>query len=170
MSGNHHPAQGIHLGPDDGLSLDFGLSSLRVLLRAEDTGGAFGLTEQPLEPRALAGPLHVHANEIGFFYVLDGQIGVQVGERVVEAGPRSTVSVPAGLRHTFWNRGTVPARVLEFFAPGGFERWFEELAGLIADGNADIDVIAESARRFGTEMDFESLPELMDRHGLCFPA
>ena len=170
MTGSHPSAHGSYLGPEDGLSLDFGFSSLRVLLRAEDTGGAFGLTEQPLEPGALAGPLHTHANEIGFFYVLEGQIGVQVGEQVIEAGPRSTVSVPAGLRHTFWNPATVPARVLEFFAPGGFERWFEELAGLIADGNADIDTIAESARPFGTEMAFESLPDLLERHSLHFPS
>jgi mannose-6-phosphate isomerase-like protein (cupin superfamily) len=158
------------IGPDDGASLDFGYSSLRILLRAEDTGGAFGLTEQPLEPRTLAGPLHVHANEIGFFYVLEGRIGVQVGEEVIEAEPRSTVSVPAGLRHTFWNPGTVPARVLEFFAPGGFERWFEDLAGLIDSDAPDINAVVESARRFGTEIDFESLPELMERHGLDFPS
>ena len=60
--------------------------------------------------------------------------------------------------------------MLEFFAPGGFERWFEELAGLIADGNADIDTIAESGRPFGTEMDFESLPDLLERHSLHFPS
>ena len=160
---------GIVLGPDDGDSLDFGFSSLRILLRAEDTGGAFGLTEQALQAGTLAGPLHVHANEIGFFYVLEGQIGVQVGERVVTAGTGSTVSVPAAVRHTFWNPGDILARVLEFFAPGGFERWFEELAGFMSGDVPDLDAIVESARRFGTEMDFESLPQLMERHGLHFP-
>jgi mannose-6-phosphate isomerase-like protein (cupin superfamily) len=169
MSGDHRPTHRIVLGPEDGQSLDFGFSSLRVVLRSEDTGGAFGLTEQPLEAGALAGPLHIHANEIGFFYVLEGQIGVQVGEEVIEAGYRSTVSVPAGVWHTFWNPGKVPARVLEFFAPGGFERWFDELARLMAGDTPDIDGIVASARGFGTEMDFDSLPELMERHGLHFP-
>src|SRR5204863_8541116 len=82
---------GLVLGPGDGTSLDFGFSSLRVLLRSEDTDGAFGLTEQPLEPGTLAGPLHVHANEIGFFYVLEGRIGVQVGDGVITATPGSVV-------------------------------------------------------------------------------
>jgi DNA-binding FrmR family transcriptional regulator/mannose-6-phosphate isomerase-like protein (cupin superfamily) len=150
------------LRPDDGQTLDFGFSSLRIVLRSEDTGGAFGLMEQPLEPGALAGPLHLHANEISFFYVLDGEICVQVGDDVVRAGPRSTVPVPAGLRHTFWNPGTVLARALEFFAPGGFERWFAELAGFMAGGTPDLEGIVQSARHFGTDMDFDSLPLLIE--------
>jgi hypothetical protein len=72
--------------------------------------------------------------------------------------------------HTFWNPGDAPARVLEFFTPGGFERWFEELAAVLADDTPDIGAIVESARRFGTEMDFDSLPDLMERHGLDFPS
>jgi mannose-6-phosphate isomerase-like protein (cupin superfamily) len=171
VSGDHDRVEkGIVLGPDDGASLDFGFSSLRILLRSEDTAGAFALTEQPLDPRALAGPLHVHAKETGFFYVLEGTIAVQVGADVVSAGPRTTVSVPRGVRHTFWNPGDAPARVLEFFTPGGFERWFEELAAVLADDTPDIGAIVESARRFGTEMDFDSLPDLMERHGLDFPS
>jgi hypothetical protein len=62
----------------------------------------------------------------------------------------------------------IPPRVLEFFAPGGFERWFEELAALMGGDAPDVDAIVASARRFGTEMDFESLPLLMERHGLTF--
>jgi len=159
----------MFLGPGDGTSLDFGFSSLRILLRADDTGGAFGLTEQPLEAGALAGPLHVHAREAGFFYVLEGQIGVQVGDDVVLAERGSVVSVPRGVRHTFWNPGDVPARVLEFFAPAGFEHWFEELAGFMSADAPDIEAIVESAGRFGTDIDFESLPQLIERHGLHFP-
>ena len=51
-----------------------------------------------------------------------------------------------------------------------FEWWFEELARLINDDPPDIEGIVASARSFGTEMDFDSLPELMERHGLHFPA
>jgi mannose-6-phosphate isomerase-like protein (cupin superfamily) len=167
MSG-HHDGR-LVLGPDDGTTLDFGFSSLRILLRAEDTGGAFALTEQPLEPGALAGPLHAHAHEVGFFYVVEGTIGVQLADEIVTATPASVVGVPAGTRHTFWNAGTVPLRVLEFFAPGGFERWFEDLARLIAGNSPDIDGIVASAHALGTEIDFDSVPELMARHGLHFP-
>src|SRR5438105_11888418 len=107
MSGEHRRSGGIVLGPDEGHSLDFGFSSLRILLRSEDTGGAFAVTEQPLEPGALAGPLHVHANEVGFFYVLEGTVGVQVGDSVATATPGSVVGVPRGVWHTFWNPDAV---------------------------------------------------------------
>jgi hypothetical protein len=73
------------------------------------------------------------------------------------------------VRHTFWNPGDVGARVLEFLAPGGFERWFEDLARLIGGNAPDIDGIVASARGLGTEIDFASLPELIERHGLHFP-
>ena len=169
MSGQHGNTDGLVLGPGDGTSLDFGFSSLRILLRSEDTGGAFGLTEQPLEPGTLAGPLHVHANEIGFFYVLEGMIGVQVGDGVITAAPGSVVGVPRGVRHTFWNPGDVGARVLELFAPGGFERWFEDLARLISGDTPDLDGIVASAQKLGTEIDFDTVPELMERHSLHFP-
>ena len=170
MSGHHGWADPRLLGPEGGTSLDFGYSSLRILLRSEDTGGAFGLTEQPLEPGALAGPLHSHANEAGYFYVLEGTVSIQVGDRVVTAEPRSTVSVPSGTLHTFWNPGQVWARVLEFFSPAGFERWFEELADLVTGQVPDLDAIVASARRYGTEIHFDTLPDLMERHGLHFPA
>ena len=45
--------------------MNLGFTQLRVLLSADDTRGAFALTEQPLEAGALAGPLHSHANEDG---------------------------------------------------------------------------------------------------------
>jgi mannose-6-phosphate isomerase-like protein (cupin superfamily) len=168
-TGGQHGIGSLVLGPDDGTSLDFGYSSLRILLRSEDTGGAFALTEQPLEPGVLAGPLHVHANEVGFFYVLEGTVGVQVGDGVVTAMPGSVVGVPRGVWHTFWNPGAIKARVLELFAPGGFERWFEDLARLIGGDVPDINGIVASARGLGTEIDFASLPALIERHGLHFP-
>jgi uncharacterized cupin superfamily protein len=73
--------------PHEGLSLDLGYTRLRVLLSGEETAGAFALTEQPLEAGALAGPLHTHANEDGFIYVLEGRIGAQVGDGTVEVEP-----------------------------------------------------------------------------------
>ena len=169
MSGQHGKTDGLVLGPGDGTSLDFGFSSLRVLLRSEDTDGAFGVTEQPLEPHVLAGPLHIHAHEVGFFYVLEGTIGVQVGDDVITAATGSVVGVPRGTRHTFWNPGDVSARVLEVFAPGGFERWFEDLSRLINEDPPDIDGIVASAQELGTEIDFDSVPALMERHSLHFP-
>lgn len=155
--------------PHEGPLLDVGYTRLRLVLSAQDTNGAFALTEQSLEGRALAGPLHTHANEDGFIFVVSGRLGAQVDELTVEVGPGAVVLVPRGARHTFWNPTATEAVALEFFSPAGLERWFIELAGLLTQAVPDIDAIVASARRHGTELDLDSLPELLNEHGLHLP-
>jgi quercetin dioxygenase-like cupin family protein len=155
--------------PDAGLAMDLGYTRLRVVLSGEDTDGAFALTEQPLEAGALAGPLHTHANEDGFIYGLVGRIGAQVGDDTVEVAQSGVILVPRGVKHTFWNPTAQEAAVLEFFSPAGLERWFQELTQLVAAKEPDIQAIVASAHRHGTDLELESLPGLLERHGLHFP-
>ena len=155
--------------PDEGLSMDLGYTRLRLLLTGDDTSGAFAVTEQPLDAGVLAGPLHTHANEDGFIYVVAGRIGAQVEREVVEVGAGGTVLVPRGTEHTFWNATGEPAVALEFFSPAGLEGWFRELGELVASVSPDIDAIVASASRYGTELNLESVPELLERHGLRLP-
>ena len=116
--------------PHEGLSLDLGYTRLRVVLSGEETDGAFALTQQPLEAGALAGPLHTHANEDGFIYVLAGRIGAQVGDDIVEVAQGGVIRVRRGVAHTFWNSTAQQAAVLELFSPAGLERWFHDDRGL----------------------------------------
>jgi mannose-6-phosphate isomerase-like protein (cupin superfamily) len=155
--------------PHEGLTMELGYTRLRVVLGGEDTAGAFAVTEQPLEAGALAGPLHTHANEEGFLFVLSGRLGAQVGTQTVEVGERGTILIPRGIKHTFWNPTSAEAVALELFAPAGLERWFEELARLAAASPPDLDAIIASARNHGTELDLDSLPSLLERHGLHLP-
>src|ERR1700737_2266308 len=118
------------LQPHEGPVLDVGYTRLRVLLSAEDTDGAFALTEQPLEAWALAGPLHTHANEDGFIFVLSGRLGAQVDDMTVEVGEGAVVLVPRGAKHTFWNPTAVGGVALEFFPPAGRAPWFRGVRGV----------------------------------------
>ena len=154
---------------DTGSLFNLGLSEVRLILTGEDTNGAFALSEQPLVPRALAGPLHRHANEDGFIHVVRGCIGAQVNGTVVRAEEGSTVLVPRGMTHTFWNDADEPARVLEMFTPAGLEAWFKELAEIVTSGSFTLDEIVSSGRRYGTELDMDSLQPLLDNHGLVLP-
>ena len=160
---------GLVRGPDDGHLLGLGLTQVRLVLTGEDTGGAFAVSQQPLQPRALAGPLHRHANEEGFIYVVRGRIGAQLDERVVYADEGATVMIPKGLRHTFWNPTDSPSEVLEMFTPAGLEGWFLELADIVASGTFEIADIVASGRRFGTELELDSLEPLLSTHGLLLP-
>src|SRR5918998_5009525 len=107
------------------------------------TGGGFALVEHPIEPRALAAPVHTHSREDEYSYVLQGAIGLQVGEEEIYAREGDLVPKPRGVPHAFWNPTNRPALVLELISPAGFENYFRELAPLLAPGGPpDVKAIA----------------------------
>lgn len=89
--------------------------------------------ELSVAPGFNTGP-HYHTKMEEFFYVLEGEIDLRSGERVIRGEPGTFVSVPCGAAHSYGNPGTSPARVLLITSPPGFEKYFEELAGLVANG------------------------------------
>jgi quercetin dioxygenase-like cupin family protein len=138
---------------------------VELLVRSQDTDGRFSLVEHPIAPRALAGPMHVHEHEDEYSYVLEGEVGFQVGDEVFSAGPGKLVAKPRGIWHGFWNAGDTPARVLELISPGGFENYFVELAPLLQP-ERDFEGMARVQAKYGLEMDFSSIERLSREHGL----
>jgi mannose-6-phosphate isomerase-like protein (cupin superfamily) len=158
------------LGPGEGESVDLGGLGVRFMIGSDEAGGGFSLVEHPIAPRALAAPLHRHANEDEYSYVLEGRMGAQLGDETVEAGPGELVFKPRGQWHSFWNPGDEPARVLEFISPGGFEQYFAEIAPLLPPNRPepDFEALAQVQARYGLEMDLDSIGPLCERHGLKF--
>jgi quercetin dioxygenase-like cupin family protein len=158
------------LGPDEGRSVQIYGLGVRFMLEADDTGGGFALVEHPLAPRALGAAVHTHANEDEYTYVLEGEIGFEIGEDTLLARPGELVFKPRGIPHAFWNAGDSPARALEIVSPAGFERYFDEIAPLFeADGPPDMQRLGEIAARYGLAFDPSSLPRLAQDHGLDVP-
>ena len=139
---------------------------VRFMVSGAQTDGRFALVEHPIRPKALAAPLHTHVDEDEISYVLEGEVGMQIGDRELRAGPGALVFKPRGVPHAFWNPGDAPARMLELISPAGFERYFEEAADLYASGPRDADLAAELRRRYRLEMDLSSIPRLLRVHGL----
>lgn len=159
-----------HTGPDDGTTTWLGGVGVRHLLSGADAGGRFSLVEHPLQPRELAAPLHLHREEDEFSYVTRGRVGFVLGADVVVAGPGSFVRKPRGQWHTFFNAGDEPAALLEIISPAGFEHYFDELAPLFpADGPPDLDAMVAASERYGLELDFGSIPSLIERFDLAAP-
>jgi mannose-6-phosphate isomerase-like protein (cupin superfamily) len=139
------------------------------MVDGEDSGGGFSLVEHPMPARALAAPLHRHSREDEYSFVVEGRVGTVLGEEVVHGDPGDLIFKPRNQWHTFWNAGDEPARLLEIISPAGFERYFEELIELPLDGGpADRVRITVLAAGYGLELDFESIPELLETHGLRF--
>ena len=154
------------LGPNEGEAVQLLKLGVRFMIDGETTDRAFSLVEHPLPPRALGSPVHTHRNEDEYSYVLEGRVGVQLGDDVIEAGPGELVFKPRGVAHAFWNAGDEPARLLEVISPAGFENYFRELAPLLAAADRDEAAIGEVVARYDLDIDFGTVPVLAERHGL----
>jgi quercetin dioxygenase-like cupin family protein len=157
------------VGPKDGAFVDLGGLGIRFMIDGDETGGQFALVEHPLEPRALAAPMHRHANEDEYSYVLEGLMGAQLGDDAVHGEPGDLIFKPRGQWHSFWNAGDEPARILELISPPGFERYFAEIGELFSGGPPDPEQIVALAASYGLELQPESIPRLVEEHGLRFP-
>ena len=121
----------IVLSPDEGKRVWFGGLGVRFMIEGAQSGGTFALVEHPIEPRALAAPMLTHEREDEYTHVLEGEVGVQVGDEVCVARPGDLVFKPRGAPHAFWNASDEPARALEIISPAGFEQYFAEIAPLL---------------------------------------
>jgi mannose-6-phosphate isomerase-like protein (cupin superfamily) len=158
------------VGRSDGKAGFLGSIGVRFVIDGDEAGDRFSVVEHPMSARALAAPLHRHRNEDEYSFVIEGRMGALLGDEHVEAGPGDVVHKPRGQWHTFWNAGDEPCRILEVISPAGFERFFAELVDLGGVADAGPDRFGELCQRFALEMDPDSVPELIQRFGVCFPA
>ena len=154
------------LRPGEGQTVDLGGLGVRFMA----TGEGFSLVEHPIAPRTLGAPMHTHTHEDEYSFVIDGEVGLEIGGETLVARAGDLVFKPRGVPHAFWNASEEPARVLGIISPGGFERYFEEIAPLFPDaGPPDIPALMGVAARYGLEFDMDSLPRLAREHGLDVP-
>jgi mannose-6-phosphate isomerase-like protein (cupin superfamily) len=157
------------VGPKDGKAGFLGSIGVRFMLDGEEAGERFSLVEHPMSAHALAAPLHRHAREDEYSYVLEGRMGALLGDEVVIAEAGDLVFKPRNQWHTFWNAGAEPARILEIISPAGFERFFAELVDMGGVAQAEEQSLIELCTRYELEMDPGSVPGVVERFGLQFP-
>jgi quercetin dioxygenase-like cupin family protein len=106
-------------------------SDKRILLRAEQTDGATSVIESTMPPRAPGPPLHKHDFQEAF-YVLEGELTIQVGDELHVARQGELAIAPRGVPHTLANQADAPARFLIICTPAGFERQLARRAAVQA--------------------------------------
>src|SRR6476661_7178271 len=162
------------IGPRDGKFVDLGSVGVRFMIWGAETGGSFSLVEHPIPPRALCAPLHRHAREDEYSYVLEGRMGALLGDEVVYAEAGDLVFKPRNQWHTFWNAGDTPCRLLEIISPAGYEHFFnevgEQMAAAKAVNMAAVPDLAGIGARYGHYFQPESIERLCRQHGLLYPA
>jgi quercetin dioxygenase-like cupin family protein len=131
-----------------------------------DTGRALSIVEHPFDVGALVPP-HIHHLEDEYSIVIEGEIGFRSNDREVVLGAGGYIIKPRGEVHAMWNAGSAPARMIEVISPAGFERFFEELSDLVAQGRPEPAVVAALGLRY--DLSFaqpEWLPDIIARYGL----
>jgi mannose-6-phosphate isomerase-like protein (cupin superfamily) len=110
----------IALAQDEGEALWFLGTRATIKASADTTDGRVCIIEQ-LAPTGSGSPLHVHANEDEWFYVMEGELTFLVGGERIAAGPGGFVYGPRGIPHIFQVTSEAPAHFLLVAEPGGFE-------------------------------------------------
>jgi mannose-6-phosphate isomerase-like protein (cupin superfamily) len=103
----------------------------RMLFKAlgESDNGDFSLMERTLPPGGRRPPLHRHADCSEAYFVLAGQVSVELDGRTLSLEPEDFVLVPRGAAHSFGNVSKDAARLLVIHAPAK-DRYFGALHDL----------------------------------------
>ena len=123
---------------------------LEFKARGDRTGGRLTAIENTIPPGE-GPPLHTHAAEDEFWFVIEGDLRFRLGDETSEAPQGSFVFVPRGTPHAFVNVGAGPARILVMFTPSGMEGFFDRFAELPAEG-AGPDAFREIGAGVGMEV------------------
>ena len=122
------------VGPDDAVLEIIGIR-LSFKATAQSTGGQWALVEYTAPPHFKGPPPHWHKVTTEGFYVVEGQLHLEIGEgeaaRVLEAGPGTFALVPPGTVHVWSNPSEALVKYLFIVSPAGLEGYFLELAELV---------------------------------------
>jgi mannose-6-phosphate isomerase-like protein (cupin superfamily) len=127
------PEGAVFLPPDRGRIYELG--AMRAVFKADrdETQDRYCVSEWWLDPHAAGPGVHLHEGNDEVFYVLEGIAAIRIGDTWLDAARGSFALIPRGILHDFENRTAHRAGLLNFYAPGGFERlmpdivkWFEE--------------------------------------------
>jgi mannose-6-phosphate isomerase-like protein (cupin superfamily) len=105
-----------------------GFSSLAFKVIPFDTAGNLLVIEHSNLMPDTGPALHMHLSQEEWFYVMEGEVRFQVGERRIRLGPGESILAPRRIPHTFSASGS-PAHMLIAFTPADkMEQYFIDAA------------------------------------------
>lgn len=106
-------------------SFSYDAGKVKFIASSEDTNGAFAVLEVTEMP-GYKTTWHRHNHTEETFYILEGVLTIQVGDKIAEYSAGSYVLVPRATPHGQGNFGKTPCRMILTVTPGGYERRFRE--------------------------------------------
>ena len=123
------------------------------------TNGKYAMWEAIVPPGS-GPPPHVHSREEEGFYILEGEITFQVGEKRIVATAGTFANMPVGTPHSFKNESSRAAKMLISVAPAGLEQMFFEVGIPLDEGTttalpatkAEIEKLLAVAPKYGVKI------------------
>jgi quercetin dioxygenase-like cupin family protein len=149
----------IHVGPGEGDAFSVVGDVYRILASSPQTGGVYTLVENRVSPNN-GPPPHIHSREDESFFVLEGEIDFQIGDEKITARPGTFIQGSRGIAHSFRNNTQLPARLLVFVTPAGFENFVKEFAQPVASFDSpaipaskdEVDKLLAAAPKYGIQI------------------
>jgi quercetin dioxygenase-like cupin family protein len=114
------------------------------------TDGVVDIGEMVVQP-GIAVPEHIHHRNDEAFYLLEGRFLLTVAGLEHNLEPGAFVFVPRGVRHTWVNSGSEPARIMLTFTPGGMDQFCVEMDPLLRE-HVDLETILPVCEKYGYEL------------------
>jgi quercetin dioxygenase-like cupin family protein len=112
---------------------------ITVKVTGAETAGAFSQIETD-DPQGTGPPLHLHHNEDETFYVLEGEVTVQVGDERIDLAAGDYLFAPRDIAHAYTVRSE-RARMLVTASPAGVEQVFVNLGVPVTGSEPPTDAV-----------------------------
>ena len=124
----------VVVAPEEGRFIAVGASGTGVMVKVSEaeTGGLCTVWEAQVPPGTVGAGPHYHRGRDEFFYVLEGEMTLHVGDETRTARAGTFAFIPRETIHGFHNASRENARLLVMHHPAGFERFLEEMQQLVA--------------------------------------
>ncbi|MGB9475993.1 MAG: cupin domain-containing protein [Candidatus Udaeobacter sp.] len=149
----------IHVGAGEGHAFSAAGDVYRILASGRQTGDVYALHEIRVSPNN-GPPPHIHSREDESFFVLEGEVEFHVGDEKITGLPGKFIRGSRGIAHSFKNNTQLPARILVFVTPAGFENFFHEFARPVASFDSpaipvskdEVDKLLAAAPKYGLQV------------------
>lgn len=122
------------LNPGEGKEMSVGSSRLFLKLSAGAVSNRLSMTEYELSPQFPGPPPHKHRVFEHAWYVLEGELSVQLEHNTFVLTKGGFVFIPRQTAHAFSNKTDTVVKVLVMDTPGGFESYYDDLQAAFAKG------------------------------------
>lgn len=117
----------------------------------EDTANGWALFEATVLPGSMV-PDHKHDGFDEAFYMLEGELEMQVAGEKVTASPGYFINIRRGTVHSYQNTSAVAARYLTWTHPAGIEHFYEEISQNVKQVPEDLGKIVAIAEKHQIEI------------------